>query len=226
MSQREISIHWMEIKNLLMSSNEFRAYPNVIYLLNFFRKNLSKIQSTQPPVKKRMLFIPATNGGTISALAVLIALVWGYHVVVRIPRGGLDTDTEFVLERLVTLVECLMLVDHQQYLEILGDGDQSVFDLVMAWGNDQSKDVILRGLEAKYDKFVYFGSGISSSIIFVDEISARQMYPMAQDLARDILLFNQGGCTSTRQIIFVGSSSRARALMVCNKEVADGEGFR
>lgn len=226
MSQHELSINWMDIKNLLMSSNEFRAYPNVMYLLDFFRKNLPKIQSTQPAVKKRMLFIPATNGGTISALAVLIALVWGHHVVVRIPRGGLDTDTEFVLERLVTLVECLELLNHQQYLEMLEDRDQSVFDLVMAWGNDQSKAMILSGLEAKYDKFVYFGSGISSSMIFVDEISARQMYPMAQDIARDILLFNQGGCTSTRQIFFVGSRYRARALMVCIKEVVDGEVFR
>ena len=196
-------------KNLKSKFPNLREIPEIIFFINYLR-SLEKekiIDFSQPSIqKKKSLFIPASNGGSISALAILFSLASGIKTVVREPRKGFGIEMNILLDlfkEVELFKERLIIVDASHFKKIINN---EKFSFLLAWGSNSTKPEIEKIAKKTSSSLYFFGSQVSLSIVDIDEMNSlneAKKRRVIDSYIADILTFDQSGCTNSKFSIFI-----------------------
>ena len=200
-------------KKLLLSLSEFicqstdpRESAEIYFFGVFLRQSVDLFVPKTPVVKKNILFISATNSGSIAVLAILVSVLFGHETYVRKPSRGFGKEIDTLLSLVIDsrlFVNPIRIVEHQ---EAFISGIE--YDICLAWGSSSTLTKIQQNYNAHFKKFVSFGSRVAILVLDLKYLEvAKNSDLMCNSIITDILLFNQNACTSTKHVCFINVSS-------------------
>lgn len=200
-----------------------RVDPEIWYFGNFLKTNGHKFDGdSRLGLNKRVLFIPATNGGTISILFLVAAMEHGLDCYLRQPRRGLDAVTERLLNIVVDFYSST-----KRRVSIISDDEIHSLppvNLTFAWGSDSTRIQVLKTAKSLGSELVFFGSRISASVLCLNTFE-RMGEPSRSlgALSTDILTFDQCACTSVKFLTLIGNYDQSEKFLNQVNEYAGGK---
>jgi len=191
-----------------------RDIPEIFLFISYLRslEEEGKINFKQKNNKnKKNLFIPASNGGSIAALAILFSLAQGHLTFVREPTNGFGPEMDILLnlfEDVSIFKERLKIINAKKFNDTIKN---KKFSLLLAWGSNKTKKDIEEIAENTSSKLFYFGTQISLSIIDLDELylfDDSKKRRIIDGYISDILTFDQNGCTNTKFSILISNNKK------------------
>jgi len=191
-----------------------RDIPEIFLFISYLRslEEEGKINFKQKNNKnKKNLFIPASNGGSIAALAILFSLSQGHLTFVREPTNGFGPEMDILLnlfEDVSIFKERLKIINAKKFNDTIKN---KKFSLLLAWGSNKTKKDIEEIAENTSSKLFYFGTQISLSIIDLDELylfDDSKKRRIIDGYISDILTFDQNGCTNTKFSILISNNKK------------------
>jgi len=191
-----------------------RDIPEIFLFISYLKslEEEGKINFKQKNNKnKKNLFIPASNGGSIAALAILFSLSQGHLTFVREPTNGFGPEMDILLnlfEDVSIFKERLKIINAKKFNDTIKN---KKFSLLLAWGSNKTKKDIEEIAENTSSKLFYFGTQISLSIIDLDELylfDDSKKRRIIDGYISDILTFDQNGCTNTKFSILISNNKK------------------
>jgi len=191
-----------------------RDIPEIFLFISYLKslEEEGKINFKQKNNKnKKNLFIPASNGGSIAALAILFSLAQGHLTFVREPTNGFGPEMDILLnlfEDVSIFKERLKIINAKKFNDTIKN---KKFSLLLAWGSNKTKKDIEEIAENTSSKLFYFGTQISLSIIDLDELylfDDSKKRRIIDGYISDILTFDQNGCTNTKFSILISNNKK------------------
>jgi len=212
-------------KNLKSEFPNPREIPEIFLFTNYLR-SLEKekiIDFSQLSIKKKKsLFIPASNGGSIAALAILFSLASGIKTIVREPRRGFGVEMNILLDvfkKVELFKERLVIVDSNQFKNIINN---EKFSFLLAWGANKTRLDIEEIAKETFAKLYFFGSQVSLSIIDIDEMKSlneSKRRRIIDSYIADTLTFDQSGCTNSKLSIFIAKKNSSIKNFINNVNI-------
>jgi len=198
-----------DIKSNIEKTYSVKDHPELYgfsnYIHNLDRREIIKYEESSKD--KSYLFIPAANGGSIAALAILICILSGNNVCIRIPRRGLGIEMKSLIDIFLLQEELskkITILTSDEFQKIIDSGKKN-FEKLLAWGSYSTKPIIQDIAKKISVDMIYFGSNSTSCIFDIDLFNQQNKAKKAMlvdSLISDILTFDQNGCTSCKYIYF------------------------
>jgi len=197
-----------------------REFPEIFAFFDYVKhlEKLSILKFNLEDKNTNNIFIPASNGGSIAALAILFSLSKSHNCFVRIPSNGLGQEMEIilrVLKRINLFNKKIFIISNIEFTSLIQS--KKAFQKIFAWGANETKskiEAITKNLSAE---LIYFGSQIGLSIIDLNEFFGEKQVKQRRILdnfTSDILTFDQGGCTNTKFVIFLSKDSKKTKIFL------------
>ena len=197
-----------ELRQIAQQRTTYRQQPEIFlffdYVARLERQNLLFLSDKK--TDECVVFIPPANGGTVAALALLIAVARGINCFVRVPRRGFSNELQvlFAIFDEVSQIGNKINQDSTDNCHAVCVQNKRKISKVVAWGSDKTRpkiEILAHSLESE---LIYFGTQIGISILDVDrffDFDGKKRQRLREAFLSDLLTFDQNGCTNTRALL-------------------------
>ena len=209
LKNKDINIIIDNIREILKNNFNARENPEIFAFgnyLDYLSRNGLILDSDMIQIKN-YIFIPASNGGSIAALVILLSIFSGNTAYLRIPRRGLGDEMQNLIDVFLEVkqIRKSLKIYSANEFEHLITKKNVTFKKIIAWGSNKTKKILISMSNSLKSELIYFGSNINATLFDIDlyhELNGSRQKIILDSLISDILTFDQNGCTSTKFIFF------------------------